>query len=77
MNPFKKIFGREEKSTSKSKNQIDIVDTTEETTDEINLSKMKSDPMRRLHHDRMSDQERFNEATKYKTYQLNGLDIDF
>jgi hypothetical protein len=49
----------------------------EHSVADLNLQEVKSDPRRRLHHDRMTDEDRFIEATKYKTYQVNGLDVDF
>lgn len=41
------------------------------------LDQLKADPTRRLHSSNMSEQEILDQATKYKTYQINGRDIDF
>jgi hypothetical protein len=50
---------------------------TDHSVSDQNLQEVKQDPRRRLHHDRMTDEQRFKDATKYGTYQVNGLEVDF
>jgi len=50
---------------------------TQKQKDADNIEQIKQYPNRRLYNEDMSDQDCFREATKYKTYQINGLDVDF
>lgn len=77
MNPFSKIFKKTSEKSKKDGGTISTVDVTEASVADQNLQEVKQDPRRRLHHDRMSDEQRFKDATKYGTYQVNGIEVDF
>jgi hypothetical protein len=77
MNPFSKIFKTTKEKPKSDGGKISTVDVTEASVVDQNLQEVKQDPRRRLHHDRMSDEQRFCDATKYGTYQVNGLEVDF
>jgi len=77
MNPFIKIFKNKQTKDNCNISTISIKDISDVSLQDQNLNEVKQDPKKRLHHDRMSDKDRFEQATKYNTYQVNGLDIDF
>lgn len=41
------------------------------------LEAVRLNPNLRVDHNNLTDQEKFTDATKYGTYQVNGLDVDF
>lgn len=41
------------------------------------LEAVRQNPNQRVDAKTMTDQEKFTDATKYGTYQVNGLDVDF
>ena len=77
MNPFEKIFAKKKEIKETDSTLVSTVDVTDGSVADQNLREVKQDPRRRLHHDRMTDEQRFKDATKYGTYQVNGLEVDF
>ena len=77
MNPFSNLFKSKEEKPKEDSMIVSTVDVTDHSVADQNLQEVKQDPRRRLHHDRMTDEQRFKDATKYGTYQVNGLEVDF
>ena len=77
MNPFSRLFNKKKDNKRPDSSLVSTVDVTDHSVADQNLQEVKQDPRRRLHHDRMTDEQRFKDATKYGTYQVNGLEVDF
>lgn len=55
--------------------QLFVAKTTDPEADK--LEAVRLNPNQRVDSKTMTDQEKFTDATKYGTYQVNGLDVDF